>query len=469
LERCANEFRRCAAVLEEASPPAAAVGAREPEKSESFLGLIVIGIFLAVFSFTNFWLLRIFFLEHLSAEPLRIGRILFTPGDVMAVLFPLAEIAAGFMLFSFHTTSAISPVVKTFYVAAWVTLIGLSFIEAIAYGILSKNANLAGSLGIDPRNILYLPVLYSFAIFGIAITFGLAGLTHAICTQVVAYRTWRIQRQHRRNADRGRKNLQLHADRVETLRGSLEALQKRGVTLVGDLRQQLGLVAEGEGKLALTSEEVDKAVRSVVLGKPLGPKANPGLAGHAIVYVLILIGWLAACALLFYLLLPFLHSLAIPATLSTIVAVAVPVIVTVAGHALTYGRRNLIETVDGVARPSLADFGWLLMIVLACLVAASAGVYGKGGLALLVVWAGLGFLSVLGIVACSTRLVDAFSVLPLLGFGLLTFVLIAVAGGAAVTALTLIGALLLCQFALTVLAVPGQTLRRQSNIGSEAT
>lgn len=471
LDTCSSAFQRHVEVVEVTENPGATRSVSGFDEPESALAIFWILAFLLVFSFTNFWLLQIFFLEVLPGESILTRPILLFPGHVLAFLFPFAEVAAGFMLYAFHAEQEESIVTRTFYVGAWVTLIGLAFIEAIAYGILSKKANLPTELGLDPRNILYIPVAYAFAIFGIGITFGLAGLTHALCTHMAKYRKSSLRAKNQRALERTRANFSTYATQVKEVGAALRSMEESGRRLTDTLRKEFAEAIGPTEQKDPILQHVDRHITALLEGKPGAATSNPGPAGHALLYGLLLFGWASAMVMLAYLLSPFVEVIVPSPPFAAMIAIGLPLILTIAGYSI--GQISMSNRSDGAGKveapqtgnSALGRIGWALIVLIACLLAAIAGARSAvdggakvGGAILGVLWVG-------GLVACATRLVEALAVVPVAGYGIVCFALLFGCYLVAGVLVLIMMIMAIVRILVELLAVPGQALRGSSKRG----
>jgi hypothetical protein len=449
-----------------AGPGEAAPAATRPPPS--LVATALICVFILLLAAVNYWLLRIFFLEVLGGDPIMTRPVLLYPGHVVALMFPLVEVAAGFALYFLEPRYAEERAVdRFFWWCGWAVLAALALVEMVAYGVLSRNADFPSLLAMDRRNALYHVILYALAPFGAAITLVLAALTHKACSLAAEHRA--AARAKRLELARNRRELDAPAllRVLEQLDARTKEVAKAVPRVCDELisELQLRLPAGNTTEKQSLLNAVDKHEEALFAGQLGDSDAFANLAQRqAWLNLVQLLSWATCGAILTYFVASTSWSIVAEPGVALAIGIALPLLVTSAGVLIygdAYGRRaHLRAWGRDSGRRRLRTFAWVALLLVAVVLGGYLGTesraFGSHKLAGMIV----GVVVVLALALLSSILPDAMHVLPLV-------VSVAARGAYASVILaawtSLRGLALTLAFVLwfvKLLAIPGRVLRR---------
>ncbi len=329
-----TRLEREMAVLREASvPDQVSAGAVRDHLAASIsaggVSTIVALVLLAVaLGIPNATLLSLFFKEVLGT-----GAVLPTLlpqlqiGHVFALLFFVVEVASGWLIYrSSHrsgtagTAGAPQPATGPelfFRGIGWFVLFALAIIETMAYAVLSDRIDLPGLLHIPPSSAFFGFTRYFFALFGCAITLGLAAIGHSLGEALASRRQANAHRRiarviQKREADRVR-SVERVRDCVKVIREVAEGMPMSVATAFADALRihdpypgtPLLLHAATGAAVTSTDPERAKALLAPGVAVPQPPvRTATQVTADLVLYVvagvvLVAVGWLTTSEVMY--------------------------------------------------------------------------------------------------------------------------------------------------------------------------
>jgi hypothetical protein len=430
----------------------------------------LIVLFILLLASVNFWLLRIFFLEVLGGDPIMTRPVLLYPGHVVAVMFPLVEVAAGFALYFLEPKDDDARAVdRFFWWSGWSVLAALALVEMVAYGALSRNADFPSLLGLDRRNALYGVILYALSPFGAAITVVLAALTHKACSlaaeQRAAARTRRLEGIRSRRESEAPTLLRVLEQLDARAKAVAEAVPRVCNELVSELRLRIPVDGNSPEKTSLL-RVIDQHEERLFAGEYGDVAGLANLAQRqAWLSTLQLCSWGACAATLTFFVAKTSWKIVSEPAAAVAIGIAIALTVTSAGVLIygdAYGRRAHLRAWgrDSGHRRRFRTFAWVALLISAVVVGGFLGTESSAFGAHKALSAAVGALVVLGLALLSCILPDAAHVVPIL----LSITARAAYTGALIAAWaslrTIALALNIALWLLKLLAVPGRALGR---------